>query len=441
MKKTTTYLVLVCLYVLGSKTGFAQKKLDDYFDHLFKNKKFMGSVAVLHNDSVFYAKSVGHLASDSKQLINRNTKFRIGSITKTFTAALVLKAMEEQKLKLNEKLALYYPTIENASKITVEQLLRHRSGIFNFTDGADARVWEQKFHTEPELLDYLTKGKSVFEPGTEYQYSNSNYVLLSFILRKIYKKTFAEILEEKICKPLGLKNTYYTFEVDSARNEALSYNIQDTYVKNAAVNFSNHPGGGGMVSTAIDVNRFLFALFNEKLISKQSLEMMLPLNKGEYGMGIIKMYTDSPAGYKHGGRVENYISDYWYFPKENLGIVTLSSAINIDMDMINMALLRYAFGTQPSSPNFEAISGISVAEFAKIKGTYINSRKNNTVTISSNGEHMVFQGSGVGQDYIDFEYTGNHTFKYEEIVLKFLPQKKEMHLKQGDISEVYQMKK
>lgn len=436
MKINRFLLLLISLTV--STTLFAQHKLDTYFEHLSANRKFMGSAAIIFNDSIIYSKSVGFTNAETKNLIDQNTKIRIGSITKTYTAVLVLKAVEEEKLKLTDKLSSYYPQVKNAQKITIEQLLKHRTGIINFTEIPGENKWEQSPHTEEEFINYFVNKPSNFEPDTDFEYSNTNYALLGFILEKVYRKSFAEILEEKICRPLNLKNTYFSTETDETKNEALSYNIQDKYIQNAKVNFSNHPASGGMVSTAIELNKFLSDLFNEKLISEKNLELMLPKNKGEYGMGIEKLPFNNPEGYTHGGRIENYFSEYWYFPKEKIGIATLANAVNINTEYIQMAMLQYAYGTSPELPNFNKINELSEKEFDKIAGTYIEKNKEHTVTISSDGKKMIFQNAMSGQMYIPFDFKTNTTFDYEgEIQLEFFPDKKEMKLTQGSIQEYY----
>jgi D-alanyl-D-alanine carboxypeptidase len=192
--------------------------------------------------------------------------------------------VEEQKLSLDTHLSIFYPQVKNAEKITIEQLLRHRSGIFNFTEVEGQEIWDQEFHTEAEFVNHIKNEKSNFEPNTAYEYSNTNYALLGFILEKVYQKSYAALLQEKICKPLKLSNTYFSAETDPNKHEAISYNIQNRYIENSKVNFSNHPGSGGIATTAVELNRFLSGLFEGKLISKESLVLMLPENKGEYGM-------------------------------------------------------------------------------------------------------------------------------------------------------------
>lgn len=418
----------------ASNKVMGQEKLDAFFNHLFDSKKMMGSVAIWSGDSLYYANSIGYADVHKKAKNDQNTKFRIGSITKTYTAVLILKAVEEKKLNLNTYLSAFYPQIKNAEKITIEQLLKHRSGLFNFTDIEGEDIWEQDFHTEAEIVQYFANEKSNFEPNSDYEYSNTNYTLLGFVLEKIYQKTYADLLQEKICKPLKLINTYFSTETDVDKNEAISYNIQNEYIQNSTVNFSNHPASGGIASTAIELNKFLAALFDGKLISKASLDLMLPENKGEYGMGIEKTSFKNPVGYTHNGRINNYLAEYWYFPQEKLGIVTLSNAINVALFQSQNALIQYAYGKEFALPDFEQTKDLNKEQFAQIKGTYLEHGGKITINISSDGTNLIFQSSEIGQMYVPFRYKGNNIFEYEDekVVLEFKPDEKRVLLKEGE---------
>ncbi|TDX87043.1 serine hydrolase domain-containing protein [Epilithonimonas xixisoli] len=434
MKHFTFFLVF---FFFVNQNYSAQQNLDTYFDHLFDNKKMMGSIAISHKDSIVYSKQIGYSNAETKKMIDENTKFRVASITKTYTAVLILKAIEEQKLKLKTKLSSYYPQIKNAEKITIEQLLKHRTGIYNFTEKDDELDWEKNFHSQDEFINYVLNEKSNFKPGTQYEYSNTNYALLGFILEKIYQKSYAEILDEKIAKPLNLKNTYYSFEIDETKNEALSYNIQDNYLKNTTVNYSNHPGSGGITSTPREVNKFLSAVFEGKLISAKTLEMMLPKKAGEYGFGIIKLgFTDVDA-YEHTGRVENFISEYWYFPKQRLGFVCLTNAVNIDTTEIMNNLVGYAYQKSATLKNYKTIDEMSEDKFSKIKGTYRGSNKKESITISSNGKKMTLQASEAGQIYFTLQNKGNNTFQSDNVKLTFHPEKEELIFTQEGITEIF----
>lgn len=166
---------------LLSQICFAQNvdkaKLDNYFKTIETNNKFMGSIAVSQNGKIIYSKSIGFSDFENNIKANENSKYRIGSISKTFTSVLVLKAIEENKLQLNQFIDKFFPTIKNAEKITIKHLLSHRSGIHNFTDNKDYMTWNTQAKTEKEMINIITKAGIDFEPDSKIEYSNSNFVL------------------------------------------------------------------------------------------------------------------------------------------------------------------------------------------------------------------------------------------------------------------------
>ena len=204
-------LILSVAVSLFSYVGFSQiidkSKLDTYFDVLSSNNRFMGSVAIAQGGKLIYSKSVGFADVEQGLKASDNTKFRIASITKTFTVVLSLKAVEENKLSLNQTIDKWFPTIGNADKITIEHLLYHRSGLHNHVDELVNSGRHTQPITEKEMIEVIIKNGNDFEPDTRMAYSNPNYILLTYILEKIYEQPFSKILEEKVTNPIGLKNT------------------------------------------------------------------------------------------------------------------------------------------------------------------------------------------------------------------------------------------
>ena len=181
--KTTWWAVLV-LMVLGM-TAFSQEfdkgKLDRYFDALADHDKFMGSVAVSRNGELVYTRSVGFTDVGKGFPADEHSLYRIGSISKTFTSVMVMKAVEKGKISLDQTIGKYFPMVPNAEKITVGQLLQHRSGIHSFTDNPHYLTWCTQPKTREELLAIIAGGQSEFEHGSKAEYSNSKYVLLSLL--------------------------------------------------------------------------------------------------------------------------------------------------------------------------------------------------------------------------------------------------------------------
>ena len=274
------------------------KRLDSLLHHFADNKKAMGSIAISKNNKQVYSqtfgfamndtiKKDGRMIGDEVGLMDNETMFRVGSITKTFTAAMIMQLVEEKKLTLDAKLSKWFPKIPNADKITIEMLLRHRSGLYNFTNDHDYLEWSVNEQTQKQLLERFEKDKPVFPPDSTAEYSNTNFVLLGFILEKVTGKSYADNLQTRIAEPLNLTRTRVGSKINTANNEARSFAPRPN--GGWAIEPETHmsmPGGAGViVSTPHDLNVFINALFNGKVVSDASLKQMTT-ERDDYGMGL-----------------------------------------------------------------------------------------------------------------------------------------------------------
>ncbi len=209
MKFFTTIIVLFALTGFSFSQDLDKTKLDKFFDSLAENNKAMGSLSIRKDGDVLYNRAIGYSKIDGAEKISSTTqtKYRIGSITKMFTATMIFQLIEQGKLKQTDTLDKFFRQIPNAKKITITNLLNHRSGIHNFTDDADFLKWMTKPKKQAEMLSIISKNKSDFEPDTKSSYSNSNYVLLGYIIEKVSGKTYQKFLEKNIASKIGLKNT------------------------------------------------------------------------------------------------------------------------------------------------------------------------------------------------------------------------------------------
>lgn len=202
--------------------GFNSTKLDNYIEEIYQNQKLMGSIAISEKDKKIYSRAFGFADVENDILATPDTKYRVGSVTKTFTAVLILKAMEEKLLSLQQTLSEFYPSVVNADKITISDLLYHRTGIPDLTNDEDYMDWYLFPKTKEELIEHISGYESDFQPGSQYVYSNSNYILLTFILESLYQKTYEAILHEKILQPIHLLNTGVGGKIALGRKEANS---------------------------------------------------------------------------------------------------------------------------------------------------------------------------------------------------------------------------
>src|SRR5690606_5859981 len=350
MRRFVDATIAVCLLSqLTTAQTVNYKQLDNYLEKLEEHDKFMGSVAIAKNGEIVYSKAVGYSDVEKGIRANEDSKYRIGSISKTFTAVLVMKAVEQGKLKLDTRLNTFFPTIKNADKITISHLLKHRSGIHSFTDDISYLEWNTQAKTEKEMLAIIEKGSSLFEPDSKAQYSNSNYVLLSYILEKVYKESLSSILEKNIAKHIGLKNTYLAKTIDVNDNEVQSYNYVGNWKLETETDASIPLGAGAIVSNTEDIILFSNALFEGKLLQPSSLEYMKTL-KDNYGAGLFQFPFNENLGYGHTGGIDGFQSIFTYFDSHKITYVMLSNGANTNTNTISLVLLSEAFGVPYELP-------------------------------------------------------------------------------------------
>jgi CubicO group peptidase (beta-lactamase class C family) len=419
--------------------SFNKTKLDSLFDVLYQNKKFMGSISLSHEGIVVYSKGIGFDDIETQKLSTSETRYRIGSVSKMFTAVLVFKAIEENKVSLNQTIDKYFPRVENASKITVGNLLNHRSGIHSFTKDKAFFDYRTEYKSSQEMVDIIASYKSDFEPDSQGAYSNSNYLLLSVMLEELYDMSFKDLLAEKIFKPLNLKHTYHGSKINLENNESNSYQYTTEWTKQIDTHLSTAMGGGSIISTPNDLNKFIEVLLNEKIISKVSLDKMTAI-KDNFGMGIFEFTHSNKTGFGHGGNIEGFRAISIYYTEENLALAIASNAIDYDMDDLVTNVLKCYFNEPFELPNFEKIE-IAASDLEKYVGIYAGvelSGKFN-VTIENNTLHT--QLNDLPKEPL--VYKGNHTFTNEEIGADFIfnLQENKLRLKQGGVADIYTFNK
>jgi D-alanyl-D-alanine carboxypeptidase len=430
----TKKIVFAILFGLLVGTSYSQKinvvKLDSLFQVLEANNKFMGSVAVSQNGTVVYSRAIGKTDVESNKTAGIDSKYRIGSISKMFTSALIFKATEDKKLSLDKTIDAFFPAIENAKKITIGNLLNHRSGIHNFTSEEAYMTYMTNPKSQQEMVAIIEKGGSDFEPNSKASYSNSNYVLLSYILEKTYKKTFSEIVNDKIVKPLGLKNTYVGAKTNIQNKECNSYTFNgEQWVKEPETDMSIPMGAGAMVSTPTDLTLFVEGLFAGKIISNTSLKQMTTL-QDTYGMGIFKMPFHEKSGFGHTGGIDGFRSVLAYFPEEKLAVALTSNGLNYDKNNIMIAVLNSYFNMSFGIPSFKVVA-LKTEELDPYLGEYSSPAFPLKITITKDNLKLFAQATG--QSAFPLEATDKDRFEFTTagIKIEFKPNEKQLVLKQG----------
>jgi CubicO group peptidase (beta-lactamase class C family) len=332
-------------------------------------------------------------------------------------------------LSLTQTIDKWFPTIDNADKITIEHMLYHRSGLHNHVDEFVNSNWHTQPITENEMIEVIIKGGSDFEPDTKMAYSNPNYILLTYILEKIYEKPFAKILEEKIANPLGLKNTYLGEKINPQKGECNSYTFLNNWVLAPEFAISQGLGAGAMTSTPADLLTFIHALFNGKLISENSLTKMKTI-KDHFGMGILQMPFDNKTGFGHTGGIDGFRSVFGYFPTGEISFAYTSNGMNFNGNDISIAILSAAYNRPFEIPEFTTIE-LTDEDLEKYSGVYSSKQLPLKMTITKSNNQLF--GQGTGQPSFPLEATAKDKFEFKQagLVLEFNPTDKTMILRQG----------
>lgn len=415
----TTILATVLLLTLGqigfAQTNFDKTKLDNYFNALEENNKFMGSVAVSKDGQIIYTKAIGFADVEKNSKATKNSKYRIGSISKSFTAVLILKATEEKKLALTQTIDKWFPTIKNANKISVKHLLSHRSGIHNFTDDNEYLTWNTQPKTEKQMLEIIVKGGNDFEPDSKAEYSNSNFVLLTYILEKTFSKSYSDLLQEYIVKPLGLTNTYVFGKINTNNNECKSYNFAGTWQAVKETDYTIPLGAGAIISTPSDLTKFADALFGAKLLKPESLEIMKSVKDG-YGNGLFQIPFYKTIGYGHTGGIDGFSSVYSHFPDDKISYALISNGTKLNMNDISIAVLSAIYNKPYDIPVFTTYN-LTSEDFDKYLGVYASAEIPLKITITKDGNALIAQGTG--QPAFSLEATEKDKFKFDQAGAKF----------------------
>jgi D-alanyl-D-alanine carboxypeptidase len=416
--KTNWLTILFLLLVLnvGGQTTFNANRLDSLMTLFESNNKFMGAVSIRNHDKILYNKAFGFSNIAEAKKADPGTLYRVGSVSKSFTAVMVLQLVDEQKVTLNSPLSNYFSTIPNADKITISHLLRHRSGIHNFTDSTHLTYHTQP-KTEAEILNIISAYSSDFEPDTKMEYSNSNYVLLGYIIEKITGKDYGTNLNERITKPLGLNSTFFGKNTPDVSGNCKSYTFQQgDWVKEPETDMSIPHGAGAVISTASDLTAFGWALFQHRLLGEESLKEMLRLTDN-FGCGIFPIPFYERRAYGHNGAIDAFGSIWSYFPSDSVTIAVCTNGINYNFNDILIGILSVYFGRPYQMPTFETVNvdGATLSTYCGIFSTKDLPLKL-TVFVK---ENQLF-AQGTGQSSFPLEAINDSTFKFDAAGIKMI---------------------
>lgn len=436
-----SYLVVFtsCVQVQVDDGQFDVARMDSLFMHIEQHDKGMGSLSIFSNGTEVYNNTLGMANRELQLEPDAETKYRIGSISKIFTASIILQLVDEGVLQLNTPLSAYYPEIENAERITIEMLLQHRSGIFNFTSAPEYTSYMEQPITREGMLEKIKSNRNVFEPNARYEYSNSNYILLTLIAEKITGQAYATLVRQRVCEPCSLANTYYGGPISADRNEAQSYRKGvNGWGLATETDMSIPMGAGAIVSTPHDLNQFLNCLFTQPLISETSLNEMTNIADG-YGLGVTQIPFGTKRAYGHDGGIDGFISMSYYFPQERVAVSYTGNGVDMAVNDILIGMLSIYFERNYTFPDFSPAISVTAEELEAYLGVYSSPSFPLKVTISKNENTLIAQAAG--QSSFPLEAYGQHRFRFNPagVQMEFKPEESIMVLQQA--GRAFELKK
>lgn len=326
-----------------SSNNNVKTKLAKYMDNYSKKNEFSGTVLITKDDEVLLNKGYG-TADYNNHLPNKpQTTFQIASLTKQFTAAAILMLQEQNLLNVNDTLNKYIPDYPNGNNITLYNLLTHTSGIpdyLDYSDSVDTELLNLNY-TPEELIELFKNQPFNFNAGTSFEYSNSNYALLGYIIQKVSNITYEDFIENNIILPLNLTSTGFLTSETASKNKSVGYYFINKYSKEQAEAPKTEGlmsyAAGEIYSNSQDLKKWEDALFSEKIISKESLNQMFTPYLNNYGYGwFIYENADGDTVAYHSGTLPGYTSLVEKNLTKNYLIVILCNE-NIDEAVDNIS--------------------------------------------------------------------------------------------------------
>ncbi len=396
MNRPVRILLALAICATGGLAQDVAAKLDQVADGFQKNRAFSGSVLVAKGGKVVLEKGYGMANIELDVPNGPDTKFRLGSITKQFTATAVLQLEEQGKLSVTDSACKYFTECPDSWKpITIHQLLSHTSGIRSYTDDPDfMKPRFMRIPLTPTEIMLLSKDKPLeFQPGEKWKYDNSGYIFLGIIIEKVSGEKYADYLKKHIFAPLDMADSGYDVSTVVLKNRAEGYRSAGDGFHNADyLDMSLPYAAGSLYSTVRDLYRWDRALYTDKVLSKASRDKMwTPVkNNYGYGWGISELHNHKQIA--HGGGINGFSTFIGRYPDDDAVVIVLSNNERSNAGAIANNLAGVLFGEQVDLPWERKQVSLDPKILDRYAGTY--KPEGGALTVTNENGHLMIQPDG-----------------------------------------------
>lgn len=425
-------LIAAARIVAGQEAGLTAR-LDQVMAAYQKERNFMGSVLVAQGGKILLEKGYGMANVELEVPNTADTKFRLGSITKQFTATAILQLQEQGKLSVNHPACKYVDNCPEAWRaITIHHLLTHLSGIPSYTNAEFMRDPQRvRSPLKPVEILMLSKDKPLeFEPGSKWSYDNSGYIFLGALIEKASGEKYADYLKKHIFGPLDMQNSGYDDTRMILKNRASGYQPGPGGVVNADfIDMSLPCAAGSLYSTVRDLYRWDRALYTDKIVGKDSREKMFTPVKNDYGYGWMIAPIANHRQMGHGGGIFGFVTYIARFPDDDAFVVVLSNFTGGNSQNVARALAGTLFGEKVELPGTRKTVSVDSKILDRYTGVYQAGPM--TMTITNESGHLMIEPKG--QPKLEAFASSETEFflKPVDAVLVFDAGAKEFQMKQG----------
>jgi len=399
----------------------AYEKIDDMMQAYVSLYQFNGTVLVYEKGKIILHKGYGLKNATDSEANDRNTIFQLGSVTKQFTAAVILKLEAQGKLKLSDKINNYFPTLAHSDKITIEHLLTHTSGIYNYTNDSKFMNGEAVKPASKEKIINLFKDKPLdFEPDTKFSYSNSGYSLLGYIIEDVSGKKYEQVVRELILQPLKMNHSGFDFVGLKDKDKATGYLTYNEKLKlpavlvDSSVSFS----AGSMYSTARDLLIWHKSLMKNEVLNAAEQDRAYTPYKSNYGYGWL---IDSIFGKRriaHGGGIFGFLSSFVRVPQNDLCIVLLCNSNSARLESIHPKILAILLEQPYELPRERKEIEVPESVLKQYEGEYELAADRKLIVTLENGRLML-QSTGQPKRQAFAESENSFFLKAADVQIEF----------------------
>jgi CubicO group peptidase (beta-lactamase class C family) len=390
------------IFSLVGASAFAQTvaspaRLDEQVRAYADAGRFDGVVLVVRNGQPLLDKGYGLANAEWKTPNTPDTKFRLGSITKQFTAMCVLLMEQQGKWKTSDPVSKYMPDAPAAwTDITLHHLLTHTSGIPNFTGFPDYES-TMMLYSPPEKTILRFRDKNLdFAPGTKHKYSNSGYVLLGFLIEKVSGMKYEDFLRQNVLGPLDMQNTGYDHFETALDRRASGYDRGQKLRHASFIDMSVPHAAGALYSTTGDLRKWDEALSAGKLLTPGNMQRYFTPFLDNYAYGWQVKEEDSRTVISHGGGINGFATMIIRIPSEKLLVVTLSNVLPSEGGKLAHELVKLSLGGDAPKPVFRTEVELTPGDLEPLVGDY-QLAPNFVLSVTRDGNQLMSQATGQDQ--------------------------------------------